>query len=374
MRVRTEQEPEGLTIVRLALPDFFRRSSAPLVGVDISASSVKLVELAAGAKTALRLERYAIEPIERGAVVDGNIENPEAVADALVRALRRSGCRAKLAALALPSAAVISKRLTLPAGLTEEEYELQVESEASQYIPFPIDEVNLDFQVLGPAAGASDDVDVLIAASRKEKVEDRVAIAEMAGLKAMVMDVEPYAARVAIDQVAALLPEAAQGLVVAVFDIGQSVTSLTVSIDGATVFEREQAFGGNQLTQDIVRLYGLTPEEAEIKKKAGDLPDNYGRDLLGPFLEQAAAEAARALQFFFTSTPYTRIDRVLLAGGCAVIEGMASAIGQRTGVPVDLLNPFQGMELAAGVRERQLRLDAPALLIGAGLAMRRFDA
>lgn len=344
------------------------------MGVDISPSSVKIVELSHGGKSAMRLERYAIEPLERGAVVDGNIENPEAVADALVRALKKSGCRARHAALALPSTAVINKRIVLPAGLTEEDYELQVESEASQYIPFPIEEVNLDFQVLGPSSGNGDDVDVLIAASRKEKVEDRVAVAEMAGLKPIVIDVEQYAARATIDHVSAFLPEAAAGRVIAVFDIGQAITTLTVSLDGQTIFERDQAFGGAQLTQDIVRLYGLTPEEAETKKKSGDLPDNFRRDLLAPFVEQAASEAGRALQFFFTSTPYTRVDRILVAGGCAVIEGLVDAIAQRTSVPAELLTPFQGMECAATVRERQLRIDAPALLIGCGLAMRRFDA
>ena len=356
------------------LPNPFKRSAPPLVGVDISPSSVKLVELSLGGKAGMRLERYAIEPIERGAMVDGQVENPALVAEALARAIKKSGCRAKHVALALPSAAVITKRIALPGGLSEEDYELQVESEASQYIPFPIEEVNLDFQVLGEAAGSGDDVAVLIAASRKEKVEDRVAVAEMAGLKAVVMDVEQYAARVAIDHASAFLPGQGAGQVIAVFDIGQSITTLTVSLDGQTVFDREQAFGGSQLTQDVVRLYGLTPEEAEVKKKSGDLPDNFRRDLLAPFIEQAASEASRALQFFFTSTPYTRVDRVLVAGGCAVIEGLVDAIGQRTGVPTELFSPFQGMEFSASIRERQLRVDAPALLVAGGLAMRRFDA
>ena len=360
--------------MRVALSNPFKRQAPALVGVDISPSSVKLVELAAGAKAALRLERYAIEPIERGAMVDGNVEHPEAVAEALARALKKSGCRARHAALALPGAAVITKRIMLPAGLSEEDYELQVESEASQYIPFPIEEVNLDFQVLGPLAGGGDDVEVLIAASRKERVEDRVAVAEMAGLKPTVIDVEPYAARAAIDHVSAFLPDQGAGQVIAVLDIGQSLTTLAVLLDGQTIFEREQAFGGDQLTQDVVRLYGLTPEEAEIKKKSGDLPDNFRRDLLAPFVEQAASEASRALQFFFTSTPHTRVDRVLVAGGCAVAEGLVEAIGRRTGVSAEPLSPFRGMECAHAVRERQLRLDAPALMIAAGLALRRFDA
>jgi type IV pilus assembly protein PilM len=359
--------------VAFSLQGLLKRGTQPLLGIDVSASNVKLVELVPGSKAPMRLERYAIEPIERGAIVDGNVEKPEAVADALTRAIRRTGTKTRLAAMALPTSAVIAKRITLPAGLPEEDYEVQVESEASQYIPFSIDEVNLDFQILGTSAQSTEDVEVLIAASRKEKVDDRVAIAEMAGLKPVVVDVEPYAARTAIDHVTAFLPNHGDGMILAVFDIGQNTTSLTVVLNGQTIYERDQSFGGSQLTQDIVRLYGLTPEEAELKKKAGDLPDNYAAELLGPFVEQGATEVARSLQFFFTSTPYTRVDRVFLAGGCAVTAGLAEAIAERTQVPTEILSPFQGMEVAGTIRERQLRLDAPALMVGCGLAMRRFD-
>ena len=358
----------------ISLQGLFRRGTQPLLGVDVSASNVKLVELVPGGKAGMRLERYAIEPIERGAIVDGNIEKPEAVADALIRAIRRTGTRTRQAALALPSSAVIAKRITLPAGLLEEDYEAQVETEASQYIPFSIDEVNLDFQILGPASQSEGDVEVLLAASRKEKVEDRVAIAEMAGLRPVVVDVEPYAARISIDHVARFLPNQGEGMILAVFDIGQNTTNLTIVLNGQTIFERDQTFGGNQLTQDIVRLYGLTLEEAELKKKSGDLPDNYAGELLTPFVEQGATEVARSLQFFFTSTPHARVDRVFLAGGCAVTPGLAEAVAERTQVPTEIMSPFQGMEIAGGIRERQLRVDAPALMVGCGLAMRRFDA
>lgn len=357
----------------LSLSSFFQRGPQPLLGIDISSSSVKLVELSAGARTGLRLERYAIEPIERGAVVDGNIENPEQVADALTRAVKRSGARAKAAALALPSSAVISKRIMLAAGLLEEDYDLQVESEASQYIPFAIEEVNLDYQILGMAAQSTEDVEVLLAASRKEKVEDRVAVAEMAGLTPTVIDVEPYAARIAIDHVSSFLPNRGESMILAVFDIGQSNTSLTVVFNGQTIFERDQNFGGLLLTQEIMNLYGLTFEESEQKKRSGELPDNYASELLAPFVEQATTEAVRALQFFFTSTPYPRVDRIFLAGGCAVTPGLAESTADRSRVPTEIMSPFQGMVVGSGIRERQFRLDAPALMVSCGLAMRRFD-
>jgi len=348
-----------------------RRPNPPLVGIDLSASSVKLVELSPGQKVPYRLDRYAIEPLERGAIVEGNIEKPELVAEVLIRALRRCGSRAKEAALALPAGAVITKKIMLPAGLREDDYEVQVETEASQYIPFPIDEVNLDFQLLG-GGGDEDDVEVLLAASRKERVDDRVAVAEMAGLKPIVMDAEPYALRAALDYTTGLLPDAGQGRIIAVFIVGQTSTTTTVVLNQQTVFEREQAFGGQQLNQELIRAYGLTPEEAEQRKRSGELPDDYARAVLQPFVEQGAADIGRALQFFFTSTPHTRVDQILLAGGSAVVPGLVEAVAARTQVATDLLSPFQGMELSDAVRERQLRSDAPALLIATGLAMRRF--
>jgi type IV pilus assembly protein PilM len=322
----------------------------------------------------MRLDSYAVEPIEQGAMVDGNVEKPEVVADALVRALRKAGIKTKTVALALPSSSVITKRISLPAGMRDDEYEMQVDSEASQYIPFAIEEVNLDFQILGQSATSPDDVDVLLAASRKEKIEDRVVVAEMAGLKPMIMDVEPYAARSSIDYIVSYLPDHGEHQILAIFDIGQSSTTLTVVLNGQTIFEREQAFGGNQLTQDIVRLYGLTPEEAELKKRSGDLPDNYQKESLQPFVEQGAAEISRSLQFFFTSTPYTRVDRIYLAGGGAVTPGLIDAVAERTKIATELFSPFQGMEISSHVREKQMRIDAPAMLVSCGLAMRRFDS
>jgi type IV pilus assembly protein PilM len=356
---------------KLANP--FKKSSSPLVGIDISSSAVKVVELSAGQSTSMRLERYAIEPIERGAVTDGAIEKPDAVADALSRALRKASIKTKDAALALPTAAVITKKIMLPMGMTDDDYEVQVESEASQYIPFSIDEVNLDFQIVGPAANSEGDLEILLAASRKEKVIDRVSIAEMCGLKAVVVDIESYAARGALDHASQYISNTAKDKIIAVFDIGHSLTKLTIVLNDQTVFEREQAFGGAQLSQDIVRLYGLTPEEAEVRKRSGDLPDNFATDVLNPFVDQLAADASRSLQFFFTSTPYTKVDQVLLAGGSCVIPGLVEAIAERTQVVTEIVSPFQGMEVASTIREKQLKLDAPALLVACGLAMRRFD-
>src|SRR6476646_1355692 len=186
--------------------DAFKTKYPALIGVDVSSTAIKLVELAEAGKGAYRLERYAIEPLVRDVVTDGNIANLDLVADALKRAHKRLGTRNRNVALALPAAMVITKKIIVAAGQREEDLELTVEAEANQYIPFALDEVNLDFQEIGPAPNNPDEVEVLIAASRKEKVEDRVAVADAAGLKARVMDVESYATQEAFRLIAPSLP------------------------------------------------------------------------------------------------------------------------------------------------------------------------
>jgi type IV pilus assembly protein PilM len=349
----------------------FSSQNQPLVGLDLSSSSVKLVELSGTAQSGFRLERYAIEPLPKGAISDGNVENIEAVSEAVKRAWKKSGTKIKNIAMALPSAAVITKKIMLPAGLSEEALEVQVESEANQYIPFALEEVSLDFSVIGPAANSVEDVEVLLAASRKEKVEDRVAVSQAAGLKPMVMDIESYAARSTAERIIKLMPNEGEGQIIALFTVGAYTTTISVTLNGQAIYEREQAFGGSQLTQDIARAYGLSAEEAEAKKRSGDLPDNYERDLLQPFADNIALEVTRALQFFFTSTPYSRVDQILLAGGCAVIPGLVDVVGTRSQAATSILNPFKGMDMSSSIREKQARLDAPSLLVATGLAMRR---
>lgn len=351
----------------------FSSKTPLLIGLDIGSSSVKLVELSQSLGGNLRLERYAIEPLPRGAMVDGNIDKIDVVAEAVRRACRRVECKVKNVAVALPASAVITKRIALPADLNEEELEIQVESEANQYIPFALDEVSLDFQVLGPVLNSPEEVEVLIAASRKEKVEDRLAAIQEAGLKPIVVDVESYAMRAALARLIGQLPNHGEGQVIAVFYIGANTTGVTVILDGEAVYEREQPFGGQQLTSDIARAYGIPAEEAEAKKRSGDLPANFEAEVLRPFIETAATEITRALQFFFTSTPFTRVDQLMLCGGSSVLTGLPEALMERAQVPTSVISPFKGMEISPNVREKQLRLDAPALLTACGLAMRRFD-
>ncbi|HSS70296.1 MAG TPA: pilus assembly protein PilM [Casimicrobiaceae bacterium] len=352
---------------------FLQTTAPPLIGVDISSSALKLVELSETGKGAYRLERYALEPLAKDIVSDGNIANLDQVSDALRRGHKRLGTRNRNVAMALPAAMVITKKIIVPAGQTEEELELQVEAEANQYIPFALDEVNLDFQILGPAPNNTDEVEVLIAASRKEKVEDRVAIAEAAGLKPRVMDVESYATEEAFQMVAPSLPANGRDQNIALVDIGAHVMHFYVLRNNQILFSRDQAFGGNQLTHEIQRAFNLSPEEAESAKRNAGLPENYDVDVLQPFMETLALEITRALQFFFTSTSYSQVDQIVLAGGCALLPGLDELVGKRAGVNTIVGNPFANMAVSDRIRPRQLATDAPLLLIACGLAMRSFN-
>ena len=354
--------------------DFLHTKTPPLIGVDISASTIKMVELSeAPKKNGYVVERYAIEALPKDAVVDGNINNLDAVSECLERALKRMGTRIKNVALALPAAAVITKKILLPSGLREEDLEYQVESEANQYIPFAIDEVNLDFQVIGPAPSSTEEIEVLLAASRKANVEDRVAAAQTAGLRAIVVDVEPYAAEAAFEQIRVQLPEGAVDQCVALVDIGANVMNINVLRNGQSIYTRDQQLGGESLTQQIQNAFGLSVEEAEAGKRNGGLPDNYESDVLAPFRESVASEVARALQFFFTSSQFNEVNYIVLAGGCAALAGLDDAVATRTQVSTLVANPFAQMTLSSRIKPRQLQTDAPALMIACGLAMRRID-
>jgi type IV pilus assembly protein PilM len=351
----------------------FNPKARPLIGLDISTSAIKMVELTEGAKGEFRLERYGIEYLPKDAVVDGNISNLEAVAEAVRRCWKRLGTSTKYVAMSLPTAAVITKKIILPGNLRETEMEVQVESEANQYIPFALDEVNLDFQVIGPVPSSPDEVEVLIAASRKEKVEDRVACAEAAELKPIVMDVESFAVQAAFDLVLAQLPAKGDDQIVALVDVGAVATKVLVMRGKEPVYSREQAFGGGQLTQDIMRAYGMSSEEAESVKRSGAAPENYEPELLRPFVENLALEVSRALQFFFSSTQFNQVHHIVLGGGCAAIQGIDEIVATRTQVPTAIANPFAGMVPSSRVRPKQLMADAPLLMVACGLALRRFD-
>jgi len=351
---------------------FFKKKSTQLLGIDISASAIKLLELSeSGGK--YRIESYAVEPLPANSVVEKNIADADAVGEAIGRAVKKSGSRTKYGAAAVSGSAVITKVITMSAGLSDEDMESQIQLEADQYIPFPLEEVSMDFEILGPTEGNEEQVDVLLAASRSENVDLRIAALEVGGLEAKVVDVEAFALENAVAMMARELFGGGQGQVIAVADVGSAATTFSVLENLKIVYSREQAFGGAQLTEDIQRRYGLSYEEAGLAKKQGGLPDNYGPEVLEPFKESMAQQISRAQQFFFSSSSIAQIDHLILAGGCASIEGISEIIETAVGIPTVIANPFANMSLASRVPAQALNNDAPSLMVSCGLALRSFD-
>lgn len=350
----------------------FKQKKPPLLGIDISSAAVKLLELSK-TSSRYRVESYAVEPLPQDAVVDKNISNVEAVGEAVRSVVKKSGSRLKHAAVAVSGSAVITKVISMPASLSDEELEDQIELEADQYIPYALDEVSLDFEVLGPSSNNPEMVDVLLAASRRENVEDKVAVLEFAGLTASVVDVEAYAMENAFELLADQLPGGSEGQAIALADIGATVTTLNVIDHGKVIYTREQGFGGRQLTDEIQRRYGLSYEEAGMAKKHGGLPDNYVTELLDPFKQAMVQQIGRSLQFFFSSSSHRSVDYIVLSGGSASIPGIDTLVEESLGTPAIVINPFMNMSLASKIKPQSLSNDAPAMMIACGLALRSFD-
>lgn len=356
----------------MQLAQLFKRKQPPLVGLDISSTAVKLLELSQSGGR-YRVESYAVEPLPQNAVVEKNITDVEAVGDAVRRAVKRSGTRAKHASVAVAGSSVITKVLPMPANLSEDEMESQIELEADQYVPYPLEEVSLDFEVLGPTDGNPETVDVLLAACRSENVEMRTAGVETGGLEAKVVDVEAYAIENAFSLIAEQLPDQAVDKTVAVIDVGATMTTLNVLHDLKMIYTRDQVFGGKQLTEEIMRRYGLSYEEAGMAKRQGGLPENYVPEVLEPFKEAIAQQVSRSLQFFFSSSQYNSVDHIVLAGGSSSIPDVDEVVQDKLGVETSIANPFASMSLSPSVKPQTLSNDAPALMIACGLALRSFD-
>ena len=349
----------------------FATNSTPLIGVDISSTAVKLLQLGQSGGR-YRVEHYAVEPLPPNAVVEKNIVEVEAVGEAIKRALARSGSRTKNAAAAVAGSAVITKVIPMPANLSDEEMEDQVQVEAAQYIPYPIEEVSLDFEVIGPVKDNPELVQVLLAASRSENVEVRQSALELGGLVAKVVDVEAFAAENSFRLIADQLSVPKDALV-ALVDIGATMTTLNVLRNQRSIYTREQVFGGKQLTDEVMRRYGLSYEEAGLAKRQGGLPESYELEVLEPFTEALVQQVSRLLQFVYAGSEFNRVDQIVLAGGCASIVGIAEMVEEQIGVLTAVANPLANMSLSSRVKAQALAQDAPALMIACGLALRSFD-
>ena len=348
----------------------YRKPNKGLIGVDISSTSVKLLELSVK-NGRYWVESYGLSPLFDGSVVEKNILNVESAADALERALNIANPSSQNVAIAVPTSMVIHKTIEMDADMNDEEREVQIRMDAEQYIPFPLDEVSLDFEVLSDKLANPNRVNVLLVATRTENIDSRVEVVEISGLTTKIADVESYALERAFSVFSDTLPIGVN--MVGILDIGHTMTTLAVMQKGKIIYTREQVFGGKQLTQDVQNRYGLSNEEAGRAKKDRTLPDDYETEVLTPFLDALVQQAARSLQFFFSSSQHNEIDHILLAGGNANIPGLSKLLQQKLGYRVTVANPFLQMGFSPQIDLKKIENDAPSLMVACGLALRSFD-
>ena len=350
----------------------FKSRSNAVLGVDVSSTAVKVLELSHGGGK-YKVEAFAQEPLPLGTVVENNIQDAQAVGEAIGKAVSRARSGIKNAAVAVSGSAVITKSIEMDASLSDDEMETQVVVEADQYVPYSLDEVAIDFEVQGLNEKNPERVEVLLAACRRDNVEVREEALEMGGLKAKVVDIEAFATERVYELIEGQLGLSDEDPVVAIIDIGATNTSLNVLSRGKTVYTRDQLFGGRQLTDEIQRRYGLSPGEAEKAKCEGSLADDYESEVLEPFCDAIVQQISRSLQFFYSSSQFSDVDAIALTGGTAAITGLSEMVHKKLGVTTHLVNPFASMALASKVKAEALNESAPSLLIACGLAMRSFD-
>ena len=346
----------------------FGKKASTLLGVDISTTSIKILQLSPHGDK-FKVDNYVIRPLPLNAVVEKNISDIDAVGECIAQALSIMKPSIKDAAVAVAGSAVITKTIEMSSSLSDAEMENQIVVEADQYIPYPLDEVSIDFERQELSMRTPDMVEVLLAACRRENVDARVAVLEVAGLTAKVVDIEAYA----IERAFTLLKDqigSEDEQTIAIIDIGSMMTTLNVILNGKTIYTREQMFGGNQLSEEVQRRFGLSAAEAENAMKRGGLPEEYEYEILAPFKDSVVQQISQTLQFFFSSSHYNEVDHILLAGGVAAIEGLSDLVQENLSTPTRVANPFQDFVIGSKINKALLKNDAPSLLIACGLAMR----
>ncbi|MGK0405324.1 MAG: type IV pilus assembly protein PilM [Oleispira sp.] len=353
------------------LAGLFKKKNKTLLGVDISSTSVKILELSYN-NGRYQVESYASEPLPANAVIEQSIGDEEAVGLVIKKALGKVSSSSKKAAIAVAGSAAITKNIEVKGGLSDDEMDYQIRIEADQYIPYPLEEVALDWEVQGPSEVAGN-VNVLLAACRLENVELRKDALEIGGLETDIVDIEAFCTERAYELIQLQLDDSEDIETVAVVDIGATMTTLSVLHQGKTIYTREQLFGGKQLTEEIMRRYGLSEEEAIRAKMEGGLPDDYEAEVLDPFRDSVVQQISRSLQFFYSSSQYNDVDYIILAGGTSSIFGLDQLTQDKMGISAIVANPFVNMTLSQKVNASMLNNDAPSLMIACGLAMRSFD-
>lgn len=349
----------------------FGKKKEPIIGLDIGSTGVRLLQLSRHG-SGYRIEHFAIESLSEGAVVDSAVRDVEVVANAISRIVRTSGTRAKACAIAVSGSAVFTKTISLPANLAAADIESQVQIEANQYVPYPLDEVSLDFEVLGPSPRNADLVDILLAASKSENVENRQDAIDAAGLKAKVVDVEAFAIANAFELIRKR-DGVSRSEAVAFFDIGYDLSTLLVIKNNHVIYTRDHPFGGHQLLEENQRRYDMSLAQASFFERNEEAPDDFQEEVLEPFQLNIVHQISRALQFYASSNEYSNIGTIYLSGGVAAMKNLAHLVQQELGMTTRIADPITGMDIATNVPITALKRNATNLMIATGLALRGFD-
>jgi type IV pilus assembly protein PilM len=348
----------------------FGGRSAPLLGLDIGSTSVRVVSLDRGMSGQWSVECCATDRLQPGWVVSDNIEKIDEVAQAIKRLIKKSGAKTRNVAMALPASAVMTRRVQVQSDLTDVDFEAQVEAEISPYLPWSIEDANVDFSILG-GAHSDTELEVLVAAARREKIEERQVLAETAGLKLVAIDVEPFArARAVAFSSGREHDSGVKEDIVALFDMGSVSTALHIVRGEDVLFDRDLSFGGALLSQLLERTYNLSPTDAERQKRSRDLPSGYEGRVISPYIANLAAEVERGLQFFHGSSSQ-RVQSIVLSGGAACLPGFARAVASQTGLPCTLANPFAKLHIKSDALKKRMSREGPGYFTAVGLALRR---
>lgn len=353
------------------LSNLWKKKGQMLVGIDIGSHAIKAVLLSEG-NHGYKLECLAIEPMPRGAIVDREIQDIEAIGNVITLLRKKITSSIKHAAAAVSGQTVITKIIYMDVALSEDELANQIEIEADSLIPYPLDEVSLDFESLDVNESDPSKTNVLLSAARTESIEARVSTLELGGFEGKVIDVESYAISRTYDLCLSILPEDANSKMVALVDIGATMTLLSVTDAGKHIYSRDQMFGGEQYTRSIVSYYNKSFEDAEIAKLTGDLPPNYTFEVLAPFHTILVQQVRRAIQMFLTSSGHEKIDYLVISGGTAMVEGVQELLAEELGLHTVIADPFAHMEISKNIDDEIKKL-APQFMVASGLALRSFS-
>lgn len=343
----------------------FGPNNKAVIGVDIGTHSVKVVELA-GSKVNPKVIAWGVAPMPSGAFSENAIANADQVADVLSGLLVSSGARGDSVAVAVSSSHAITKTLGMPSDMSEFDLEEQIGIEALHFIPYPIDEVNLDFEVLGPSTTNPSENDVLLVACRRSIVEDYIDLVEGLNMTLSYVDIDTYALERVYRSQSSM--GSSSGEPVAIFDVGASSSHLMVVNDARVLYSRHQNFGASQLIKLIRKEYGVSAEEAEEILNSSQPPGDFLSAVQEPFVEMLQQEVNRALQFFYSSSSYSNVDHVVLSGACSGLAGIAGDLEIKLRSKVSVLNPVANANVQS--RRDAIVSKAPSLAVAYGLALR----